>query len=96
MAFPRRLQPPPCLTDMEDLLRRGQILHRGGAPENSLAALRRAKAENAAGVEVDVMLTKDGHCVLLHDETVDRTSDGSGRVRDMTLQELRRLRFEGG
>lgn len=87
------------MEDVEDfmrLIRHIQILHRGGTPENSLAALCRAKAQNAGAVEVDIMLTKDGHCVLLHDQTVDRTSDGTGNVRDMTLEELQRLNFEGG
>ena len=78
--------------------RGGPIVHRGGAPENTLAAIRRAKTENAVGVEIDIMLTKDDHCVLLHDETVDRTctSGASGKVRDMTLEELKRHTFGNG
>ena len=75
------------------LVREGPIVHRGGTPENTLAAIRSAKEDGAVGVEVDVMLTSDGQCVLLHDETVDRTSDGSGRVDETTLEELRKLDF---
>lgn len=81
--------------DFMQLARRGPIVHRGGKPENTLAAIRQSKMENAVGVEIDIMLTKDGHCVLLHDETVDRTSNGSGEVRNMTLEELKRLKFSG-
>lgn len=73
--------------------RAGPIAHRGGSPENTLAAFRRAKAEGASSVEVDLEFTRDGHPVLLHDSTVDRTSNGSGRVADMTLEEVKRLDF---
>jgi len=69
------------------------IAHRGGRPENTLAAFRRAKAEGASGIEVDLEFTRDGHPVLLHDSTVDRTSNGSGRVADMTLEEIKKLDF---
>ena len=71
-------------------------MHRGGEPENTLAAIRHAKAENAIGVEIDIMLTKDDHCVLLHDETVDRTSNGRGKVRENTLEELQHFDFGDG
>lgn len=90
----------PDFQAVDEFLRRacrGPIVHRAGQPENTLAAIRSAKGEGAAGVEIDVMLTRDGHCVLLHDETVDRTAvNGSGRVCDMTLSELRRLDFGNG
>jgi len=69
------------------------IVHRGGSPENTLVAFRRAKAEGASSVEVDLEFTQDGHPVLLHDSTVDRTSNGSGRVADMTLEEVKKLDF---
>ena len=72
------------------------IVHRGGVPENTLAGIRQSAARDGArGVEVDVMLSKDEECVLLHDETVDRTSDGSGPVKDLTLEQLRGLDFGG-
>ena len=87
---------PPVEQDVEDFVRRassGAIVHRAGLPENTLAGILRSKEEGAVGVEIDVMLTRDGRCVLLHDETVDRTSNGSGIVREMNLEELRELRF---
>ncbi|MEU1021498.1 glycerophosphodiester phosphodiesterase family protein, partial [Streptomyces sp. NPDC005904] len=73
--------------------------HRGQwrrAPENSLAAVRAGFADGAEIVEVDVRLTKDGVPVLMHDERVDRTTDGTGRVADLTLAQLRGLRLRAG
>ena len=70
------------------------IGHRGArtnAPENTLAGLRRAHEEGATWVEFDVKLTRDGIPVLIHDETLERTTDGRGAVRDLTLAELRRV-----
>lgn len=70
------------------------IGHRGArdsAPENTLAGLRQAHAEGAGWVEFDVKLTADGHPILIHDETLDRTSDGRGAVRAHTLAEIRKL-----
>ena len=69
----------------------GPVAHRGGQPENTLAAFRLCKALGASGVEVDLMFTKDGCPVLFHDDTVDRTSNGSGRVGDFTLEEIKSL-----
>ena len=59
--------------------------HRGAsayAPENTLEAFRLAAEQKADGVELDVQLSKDGELVVIHDETIDRVSDGSGYVRD--------------
>ncbi|SDL10554.1 glycerophosphodiester phosphodiesterase [Tessaracoccus oleiagri] len=73
--------------------------HRGAsayAPENTLPAFELAIAQGADGVELDVQRTADGHLVVVHDETVDRTSDGTGRVVDLTVAELRRLDFGDG
>ena len=70
------------------------IAHRGDSahrPENTLAAFAGALEAGAALVEFDVHLTRDGEVVVIHDDTVDRTTDGRGAVRDMTLGELRRL-----
>jgi glycerophosphoryl diester phosphodiesterase len=70
------------------------IGHRGAAaraPENTLAGLREAHRLGCAWVEFDVMLSRDGVPVLIHDETVDRTTNGRGRVPDLTFAELRRL-----
>jgi glycerophosphoryl diester phosphodiesterase len=76
--------------------------HRGGAriaPENTIEAFAAGLAAGADRLEMDVHATRDGHVVVLHDATVDRTTDGSGLVREMTLAELHRLdagaRFAG-
>ncbi len=68
--------------------------HRGASrerPENTLAAFRRALEVGADGVEFDVQLTKDGEVVVIHDERLDRTTDGTGWVKDHTYAELRDL-----
>lgn len=70
--------------------------HRGAsgyAPENTLAAFRLAEEQGSDGVELDVQLTKDGEVVVIHDETIDRTSTGKGYVRDYTLEELKKFSF---
>jgi glycerophosphoryl diester phosphodiesterase len=73
------------------------IAHRGGsleAPENTMAAFRHAIEIGMKYVELDVQMTRDGETVVIHDETLDRTTDGSGAVRDYTLEELRQ--FDAG
>lgn len=73
------------------------IGHRGAsadAPENTLAAFALALEQNADGIEFDVQLCADGAPVVMHDDTVDRTSDGVGRVADLTLAELRQMTIE--
>ena len=68
--------------------------HRGAsayAPENTLAAFELALAQNADGIELDVKLTADGHVVVIHDTTVDRTTGARGRVKDLHLADLRTL-----
>ncbi len=68
--------------------------HRGanhGAPENTLAAFCLAQQQGADGIEMDVKLTADGEVVVMHDQTVDRTTDGHGALRNFRLAELRRL-----
>jgi glycerophosphoryl diester phosphodiesterase len=68
--------------------------HRGAsarAPENTLEAFRLAVEAGAGGLELDVHVTRDGEVVVIHDPTVDRTTDGSGAVSAMTLEEMRRL-----
>jgi glycerophosphoryl diester phosphodiesterase len=70
------------------------LAHRGAsalAPENTLEAFRMAVEAGAGGLELDVHLTSDGQVVVIHDETVDRTTGGTGAVSDMTLEELRAL-----
>ena len=70
------------------------IAHRGASyfePENTLRSFRRAVEMGADRVEVDVRLSKDNKLVVIHDPRVDRTTNGTGRVKDMTLQELKSL-----
>jgi glycerophosphoryl diester phosphodiesterase len=65
--------------------------HRGAsarAPENTQAALEAAWRAGATLAEIDVQLTRDGHVVLMHDLTIDRTTTGRGYVKDLTLEEL--------
>ncbi len=64
---------------------------KGHAPENTLAGIERAIALGADAIEIDVHCTSDGVPVLIHDETVDRTTDGSGSVHEMTLAAVRAL-----
>ncbi len=66
--------------------------HRGTkkfAPENTIAAHEVAFALGARAIEFDVRCTRDGHFVLIHDATVNRTTDGTGRVKDLTLEQIR-------
>ena len=74
--------------------------HRGCSqryPENTLIAFEKAaQLQGLAGIELDIQLTKDGHIVVIHDEKVDRTTDGSGWVRDYSLAELKRLKIDAG
>lgn len=73
---------------------RGICAHRGASathPENTLAAFREAIRLGAHMIEFDVAMTKDGKLVLMHDATVDRTTNGKGAVSDLTLAELKGL-----
>jgi len=68
--------------------------HRGArevAPENTLASFGKALEQGADGVEFDVMLSKDNQIIVIHDYTVDRTTNGSGKVGDLTLAEIKAL-----
>jgi glycerophosphoryl diester phosphodiesterase len=70
------------------------IAHRGSsghAPENTLAAFRRALSQGVTFIETDLQLTRDAHLVAIHDETLERTTNGHGPVHDLTLAEVRRL-----
>ena len=67
---------------------RGYSLH---YPENTLPALEAAKAAGATTVEIDVVLTADGEPIVLHDLTVDRTTNGHGFAADLSLEQVRRL-----
>jgi glycerophosphoryl diester phosphodiesterase len=71
-----------------------RIAHRGASgecPENTMVAFRRAIEQSAGMIECDLQLTADGHVVVCHDWTVDRTTGGRGRVSELTLAELRSL-----
>lgn len=69
------------------------IAHRGAkgmAPENTLAAFRLGLDQGCEGIELDIHLTADGEIVVCHDDTLDRTTDGKGRIYDKTLEEIKR------
>lgn len=73
--------------------------HRGAsaaAPENTMEAFLLAERMGADGIELDIQLSADGEVIVLHDETVDRTASGSGRVCDLTLAQLKALDFSCG
>jgi glycerophosphoryl diester phosphodiesterase len=68
--------------------------HRGApkaAPENTLASFQKAREMGANGVELDVMLCADGEVVVMHDSNVQRTTDGHGRIPDLTLAQVKAL-----
>ncbi|MHC4066194.1 MAG: glycerophosphodiester phosphodiesterase, partial [Planctomycetota bacterium] len=67
-----------------------------GYPENTFAAYRRAIAAGVDAIEVDLRGTRDGRVVIMHDETLDRTTDGTGKVTEHTLAELQQLDAGGG
>lgn len=70
------------------------IGHRGAryeAPENTVPGFRYAISLGLSAIEFDVRMTADGHLVVIHDETVDRTTNGTGRVADLTLDQLQAL-----
>lgn len=72
----------------------GACAHRGdvqNAPENTIAAFESAVKLGAQQIEFDVQLSKDGELVIMHDGTLDRTTDGTGAVSDLTFDELRAL-----
>ena len=72
--------------------------HRGAseyAPENTLSSFYLGLMQGANGIETDVRRTKDGILVLFHDDTVDRVTDGSGKLSDFTLEELKKLKVFG-
>ena len=87
---------PPNLSRAQKVFERclsDPVAHRGCVPENTLAGIRSAKERGLDVVEVDLEYTKDGQPVLLHDPSVDRTSNGAGKICDMTLKEVRELDF---
>jgi glycerophosphoryl diester phosphodiesterase len=74
-----------------------KIAHRGARgyePENTLQAFQRAIEMKVDGIELDVHLSSDGHLIVIHDETIDRTTNGKGFVNTLSLQELKDFRIE--
>jgi glycerophosphoryl diester phosphodiesterase len=84
------------MVDWNKLLVLGHRGYSAKYPENTLLAFKKAIEAGADGVELDVWLTKDGEVVVIHDETVDRVSNGTGKVKEMTLDELKALDFGNG
>ena len=73
------------------------VMHRGDwrhAPENSVGAIKGSIEHGADIIELDVAKTKDGRYVLLHDNVIDRVTDGKGACSDYTLEELRKFRLK--
>jgi glycerophosphoryl diester phosphodiesterase len=87
----------PVRQRYEEAIRSGRPLvggHRGNPaehPENTLVSFRSAIELGVDMIECDIHLSADDHLIVIHDETVDRTTDGRGLVREMTLDQLRRL-----
>jgi glycerophosphoryl diester phosphodiesterase len=82
------------MVDLPQVKRPLNLGHRGAlslAPENTLAAFRQACDAGADGVELDVQLSADAHLVIIHDDTLERTTDGQGEVAMRTLAELKQL-----
>ena len=76
-----------------------RIGHRGAAGhvlENTLGSIEKAIELGVDYVEIDLRLTCDGHVVVLHDATVDRTTNGHGRIKDLTLAQLKRIKTKDG
>ena len=74
-------------------------VHRGCwrlAPENSIKAIEECIRIGVDMVEIDVRRTKDGHLVVIHDRSVQRTTNGKGLVAELTLEELQKLRLKQG
>ncbi|MCY1719654.1 glycerophosphodiester phosphodiesterase family protein [Prolixibacteraceae bacterium Z1-6] len=81
-------------TKVSELPSRGLCAHRGAMkthPENTIPAFNAAVKAGAQMIELDVWLTKDKQMVVLHDATVDRTTNGSGKISDLSLKEIKKL-----
>ncbi len=91
---PSRLTGPPLGLSLPGRPKPYVMAHRGNrvaCPENTLAAFRRALADGADLLETDLWLSTDGELVCIHDPTVDRTTDGTGRVEEKSVRELKTL-----
>lgn len=75
------------------------VAHRGdwrNAPENSLQAFKNCIEMGVHMIEIDLKKTKDGHLILMHDETIDRTTNGTGKPENYTLEEIRKFHLKNG
>ncbi len=75
------------------------VAHRGGAvmaEENSMEAIKKAIQLEVDMIEIDIRITKDGHLVLMHDKSVNRTTDGKGYLKKMTFEDLKKLQLKNG
>lgn len=82
------------ISSFVDLNRPAIFAHRGAsayAPENTLTAFKLAIDQGADGIELDAKLTSDGHVVVMHDQSVDRTTNGSGAIKSLSLNQLKQL-----
>jgi glycerophosphoryl diester phosphodiesterase len=78
---------------MNKILKIGHRGAKGNEPENTLISFEKAIEMDADGIELDVHLSLDGHLVVIHDETIDRTTNGKGIVNQLTLAELKSVRI---
>lgn len=82
------------LTDIQSFAMTLNIAHRGAsayAPENTVAAFDKAVEQGADAIELDLHLSRDGDLVVIHDDTLDRTTDANGPVHELNLKDLKRL-----
>jgi glycerophosphoryl diester phosphodiesterase len=80
---------------MKKILKIGHRGAKGCEPENTLISFEKAIEMGADGIELDVHLSLDGHLIVIHDETIDRTTNGKGVVNQMTLHELKSFTING-
>lgn len=80
---------------MKKILNIGHRGAKGHEPENTLPSFQKALELNADGIELDVHVCKTGELIVIHDFTVDRTTNGSGTVSELTLSEIKALRING-
>ena len=78
---------------MNKILKIGHRGAKGYEPENTLVSFEKAIEMGADGIELDVHLSLDSHLIVIHDETIDRTTNGKGVVNQLTLQELKSFRI---
>lgn len=79
---------------MAEILHIGHRGAKGHVAENTLASFAKAFELGCHGIEFDVHLSADGEIIVIHDETLDRTTDGKGKVRDLSLSQLRHLTID--